>query len=235
MSDQPSRYRAVGHRVKSLFRPQEDLPTISTNKVVPKKSAAVTLQPTKSSSTEIQRLNDNDVPNAFCDDHGEMSTKAELLLHETEWAASKTPLWDQAVSDFRAKHSDEYEELMLPTTKTEYDELELSNRESTFEQSILNKELPDAFREERSSQHAYVRRLKSWLPALGAAKGLAMTLARLDPYQMAPYIVAGAFFAIEVGPFFLNCFRTCRMLTELADSASHHTCRTTRSLSGYSL
>ena len=127
----------------------------------------------------------------------------DSLVDEPTTVAPKTPLWDQAVFEFREECKAEYEKLKLPARKDEYDELGLSKDGVEFENSILNKTLPEAFREEAGhSKHEIIRRLKTWLPALGDAKGLAMTLARLDPNQLAPYVIAGSFFAVEVSSIF---------------------------------
>ena len=127
----------------------------------------------------------------------------DALVDEPTPVAPNTPLWDQAVCEFREKCKAEYQKLKFPASKDDYDELGLSKNGIEFTNSILNKTLPEVFQEEVGhSKHEIIRRLKSWLPALGNAKALAMTLERLDPNQLAPYIIAGSFFAVEVGSIF---------------------------------
>lgn len=104
------------------------------------------------------------------------------------------------MNKFREKCKTNYEKFKLPAGKTKYEELGLSQGGIEFENSILNNKLPEAFQEKAGhSHHAFLRRLQSLLPNVRATKVVTMTLARLDPNQLAPYIVAGPFFAIEIG------------------------------------
>jgi hypothetical protein len=106
--------------------------------------------------------------------------------------ASQSPRWDQAVAEFERNSA----ELKLPETKAEYDALAIPGRSIAFEQSILSSSLPDIFAGKVDKRnHAFVRRLQGWLPGM---KTLGMTLSRLDPHHLAPYIVAGSFFVVEV-------------------------------------
>lgn len=143
--------------------------------------------------TDTARKSNNDSNAALPNDIG------SPVDHPTD-VASKTPIWDQAGKEFREKCKADYEKLKFPAGKTEYEELGLSERGIEFENSILNKKPPEAFKEEeRHSHHAVLRRLRGWIPFVISTRVVAMTLARLDPHQLAPYIVAGAFFFIEVG------------------------------------
>ena len=152
--------------------------------------------------TTIQRA-DTNAAQTSSNNPSLLPPATDSLVDEPTTVALKTPLWDQAVFEFREECKAEYEKLKLSARKDEYDELGLSKDGIEFENSILNRTLPEAFQEEAGhSKHEIIRRLKSWLPVLGDAKGLAMTLARLDPNQLAPYIIAGSFFAVEVGSIF---------------------------------
>ena len=192
------------NRVKSIFRSQlrnkqrESASTIKSfrNSLKLASRSSAEFANTKASldlvPTAVQDFNSSRIGNAL----DEKSSDSELPAPETKSVASKTPLWDQAVSAFRENCPDEYSKLKFPVKKLEYDQLGLSVE---FENSILNKKLPEAFQDDTSHvNHAIIRRLKNWLPALGSAKSLAMTVAKLDPHQLAPYIVAGSFFAVEV-------------------------------------
>lgn len=151
--------------------------------------------PQQTANSEIVTKPSNDI--------GQPRSETNLRVDESATVASKTPLWDLAVSKFRENCKEEYEQLRLPAGKAEYEDLGLSEGGIKFEDCILNKRLPDAFQEEPDhTNHATIQRLKRWLPTIGNTKGLAMTLARLDPNQLAPYIVAGSFFAIEVSSSF---------------------------------
>ena len=161
-----------------------------------------TTQPLHVGSTTIQTA-DTDAARTSSNDLNLVPPATDSQVDEPTTVASETPLWDQAVFEFREECKAEYEKLKLSARKDEYDELGLSKDGIEFANSILNTTLPEAFQEEAGhSKHEIIQRLKSWLPALGDAKGLAMTLARLDPNQLAPYIIAGSFFAVEVGSIF---------------------------------
>ena len=47
-------------------------------------------------------------------------------------------------------------------------------------------------------QHILGMKVKRLLPAIGYIKPLVTTIAKLDPHQIAPYVCAGVFFALEV-------------------------------------
>jgi len=198
MSEDPPHPRGLGHSVKSIFRPR------SRNHRSDTKAGTTTPTTLLGITTESLHLNSTtDAARTSSNDLSQVPPDTGSPVDEPTTVASKTPLWDQAVSEFREKCKAEYEKLKLPAGKVEYEEFGLSEGGIEFENSILNKKLPEAFQDEAGhSNHAIIRRLKSWLPALGSAKGLAMTLARLDPNQLAPYIVAGSFFAVEVGSIF---------------------------------
>lgn len=228
MSNVPPSSQGLRQRLKSVLpsRSRDKRPDAGTSKNTPTAPTGTTAGPLGLSSTAVQKP-DTNAARTSSKNVSQVAPNPEPPVHKPEFVASKTPLWDQAVSDFRYQRKDEYEKLKLPAGKVEYEELGLSEGGIEFENSILNKELPEAFQEEAGhSNHASIRRLKSWLPALGAAKGLAMTLARLDPNQLAPYIVAGSFFAVEVGSIF--CTPYCdpfKMCTHKAlVPASCHTC-----------
>lgn len=100
---------------------------------------------------------------------------------------TKAPIWSAAVLDFRTVLSDEYAQLETPGSEVGFDKL------------VLDQRLPQTLEAvEAKSNNMYVRRLKEWLPALDSTKDFSMTLAGLDPHKLAPYIVAGSFFVIEV-------------------------------------
>ena len=194
------------HKVKSIlcFRARNHPSDTEPSTITPGNRFDTTTDPLLSST--ITQAADTDAP-ASSHHLSQVPPATDSLADEPTTVVSQTPLWDQTLSEFRKQCKNEYKELMLPGGKEEYERLGLSEGGTQFEDSILNKKLPEIFQEEAGlSSHAIIRRLKSWLPALGAAKGLAMTLARLDPHHLAPYIVAGSFFAVEVGSVFRALF-----------------------------
>ena len=99
----------------------------------------------------------------------------------------KAQLWIQAAASFKKDMTEDYKQLEIP------------NRYDGFVKLVLEQSLPDTLQvAEKKVNNVYVRRLKEWLPALGTVKTLSMTLATLDPHKLAPYIVAGSFFLVEV-------------------------------------
>ena len=52
--------------------------------------------------------------------------------------------------------------------------------------------------ESKPESKALLLRAKAILPSLGTTRAVAMTIANVDPHKIAPYVVAGAFFIIDV-------------------------------------
>ena len=94
---------------------------------------------------------------------------------------SGTPIWDATSSDFQ--------KLRASRTGTE---------EPKEYKNIDLGEIPALLRETQGNDTEWVRRLKAWLPAIAAIKSVTMTTARLDPYAIAPLVVAGTFALVEV-------------------------------------
>lgn len=104
---------------------------------------------------------------------------------------NKTSIWTETLSRFEADN------------KNDYDLLALIHREMAGNVTDTSQPIdfvtPITLKEpEHQVQHAFVTRLKAFLPSLAASKAVLTTFARLDPHQLAPYLVAGLFFAIEV-------------------------------------
>ena len=52
--------------------------------------------------------------------------------------------------------------------------------------------------ESKPESKALLLRAKAILPSLGATRAVAMTIANVDPHKIVPYVIAGAFFIIDV-------------------------------------
>ena len=62
-----------------------------------------------------------------------------------------------------------------------------------------------------------LERAKAILPSLGTTRAVAMTITNIDPHKVAPYIVAGAFFIIDVSDYYLQKSQLTRTRSCLAD------------------
>lgn len=94
-------------------------------------------------------------------------------------ALSKTPIWEKAVLSLKAQSIEAYSKLELDGQQ-------------------LNESEPDIVAASDISLDVRTTKARRWLPHIAALKPIATSLACIDPYQIAPLVVAGAFFAIEV-------------------------------------
>jgi hypothetical protein len=112
-----------------------------------------------------------------------------LKAASTSTSSNKAPLWSEALSRFMKDHNDEYQILK---TILNGDALQRFN-------SLVDTPTPKELQKDQSKvPHEFILRMKRYLPSLNAVKLVLTTFARLDPHQVAPYIVAGSFFVIEV-------------------------------------
>ena len=113
------------------------------------------------------------------------------ITENAKTSLSKAPIWTETLSRFEADNKDDYDLLALIHREMAGSVTGTSQPIDFVTPITLNKP-------ERKVQHAFATRLKAYLPSLAASKAILTTFARLDPHQLAPYIVAGLFFAIEV-------------------------------------
>jgi hypothetical protein len=115
---------------------------------------------------------------------------------------SKAPIWTKTLSTFEAENKDDYDVLVAIHQ-------EIANSVADASQPINFVTPNTLIKPENKVQHALITRLKGYLPSLAASKAILTTFARLDPHQIAPYLVAGLFFVIEVSvtAFLIPAFR----------------------------
>jgi hypothetical protein len=112
-----------------------------------------------------------------------------LKAASTSTSSNKAPLWSEALSRFMKDHNDEYQIL----------ETILSSGAVQRFNSLVDIPTPKELQKDQDKvQHEFILRMKRYLPSLNAVKLVLTTFARLDPHEVAPYIVAGSFFVIEV-------------------------------------
>ena len=101
---------------------------------------------------------------------------------------SPTPLWGIAVDSLVALARVNFEETFFGLI-----EHDLKNAEAYLNTSTHHSQL------KITPSNAYVERIKMLTPIIASAKPVAMAIAGFDPHKIAPYVVAGAFFLIELG------------------------------------
>ncbi|KAI2607977.1 hypothetical protein GGR54DRAFT_390625 [Hypoxylon sp. NC1633] len=101
------------------------------------------------------------------------------------WHPTRPPLWNAAVESWRKENPQEYAELgkIIPRGN--------ESRDVRAEHLFQYKPLDKCSKETPA-------RLKRWLPALAAIRGIAMAVAATDPYRIAPIICASVFFSIDI-------------------------------------
>ena len=103
------------------------------------------------------------------------------LVQQSSCAA----MWHKALNSLQEKYPDKYEALdkIIKNVGTP----ENNKVSGLFELS-----------ESKPESKALLLRAKAILPSLGTTRAVAMTIANVDPHKIAPYVVAGTFFIIDV-------------------------------------
>ncbi|KAI0180788.1 hypothetical protein GGR52DRAFT_521662 [Hypoxylon sp. FL1284] len=97
------------------------------------------------------------------------------------------PTWNAAVEKWQTENPEQYAEL---------GKIIMSDKggDSTLKRvdELLH------FKPSANSSHQTTARLKRWLPSLAAVRGIAMSVAALDPNKIAPVVCASIFFSIDI-------------------------------------
>ncbi|OTA98011.1 hypothetical protein M426DRAFT_140316 [Hypoxylon sp. CI-4A] len=127
---------------------------------------------------------DQEVPLA----NDDASIATQLPRNDSQVSNDVTPIWTRSKERFRNERPTFYE--MTEPLFTDIRNLAVDDWDTW-----LNK------RDEESTS-TWFRRCKAYLPQLKSLKTVASQLGNLDPHKIAPLVIAGAFFVVEV------CFET---------------------------
>lgn len=117
-------------------------------------------------------------------------TISEALQSQFSQHSRYTPRWNQALAILRTEHQEDYkrlEEMISEETGSNV------QRTEEFFQLKLPKKIAN---EGKSTQ--FLGRMKRYLPSLASCRAFVMAGAALDPWKVAPFVCASAFFAIDV-------------------------------------
>ena len=98
---------------------------------------------------------------------------------------SRAPLWHEVLIELEKQDADKFDVLNKIVGNTS--SLKANQVSNLFEPS-----------ESKPESNALLLRAKAILPSLGTPRVVAMSIASIDPHHLAPMVVAGAFFIIEV-------------------------------------
>lgn len=103
--------------------------------------------------------------------------------------ATLTPIWTNALVEWRREHSDAYEALK---------EAGIGAMKSPDQmQGVLNR-----ITGSEESTNRIRARWKEYQPTIAGLRGIAMGFANLDPYKIAPLVCVAVFFTIDVSTIF---------------------------------
>ena len=112
---------------------------------------------------------------------GQPSSIRPQLIQQSSCA----PMWHKALNSLQEEYPDKYE--ALDTIFKNGGTTENNRMSGLFELS-----------ESKPESKALLLRAKAVLPSLGTTRAVAMTIANVDHHKIAPYVVAGTFFIIDV-------------------------------------
>lgn len=118
-------------------------------------------------------------------------TPAEALHPATaatpSLSSKNAKIWNQALQHFQQNHEKKYGWLVAGIGRDDKTCIQKWN-------GLFDPVVPQKLNNE---SHA-VQGAQRWLPTLGLLRSVGLVVTRLDPHQVAPYVVAGVFFSIEV-------------------------------------
>lgn len=107
------------------------------------------------------------------------------------WYSEKTPVWNQAVEEWRKAHREDFDKFKARTAGPDKNVTESGPSDNAGDWLT---ELKPADKTPRQA----AARLKRWQPVLSSLRGIAMAAAAFDPHKIAPIVCATIFGGLDV-------------------------------------
>lgn len=126
-----------------------------------------------------------------------VSQTAQQANPSVSGGLKNAPCLEKAVQTFKEEHKDWYKALF------EDENLVLNMAQAD---ALSHMAVPEGLQETMGRIQTFIRKSQTYLPSLGNVQALAMGLSRLDPHGIAPLVLTGVFFVIQVS----RCGHACK-------------------------
>lgn len=118
-----------------------------------------------------------------------VSQTAQQAKPSVSGGLKNAPCLEKAIQTFKEEHKDWYKALF------EDENLILNMAKAD---TLSHMAVPEGLQETMGRIQTFIRKSQTYLPSLGNVQALAMGLSRLDPHGIAPLVLTGVLFVIQV-------------------------------------